>query len=123
MAHFAQLDDNNQVIQVLVIGNDDILDSSGQESEPAGISFCQALFGANTRWVQTSYNGTIRKNYAGIGYTYDSMRDAFIPPQDYPFLVLDEETCRWALPADFTEEMLSKPLEWHIEQYNLRQSN
>ena len=96
MAHFAELDANNFVMQVIVVGNDMILDNQGQESELVGIAFCKSLFGENTRWTQTSYNNNIRKNYAGIGYTYDPIRDAFIAPQpDGEGWLLDETTCQW----------------------------
>ena len=92
MAHFAQLE-NNTVIRVIVIGNDDILDAQGNESETIGQAFCQQ-FGEGT-YVQTSYNNTFRKNYAGIGFTYDPQRDAFIPPKPPIDVDFDEETCRW----------------------------
>lgn len=99
MAHFAELDANNMVLRVIVVSNDMALDENGAESEGVGIAFCQLLFGADTRWIQTSYNGSIRKNYAGIGYTYDAQRDAFIAPQpEGGGWVLDEETCRWRNP-------------------------
>ena len=94
MAHFAQLDDNNTVIQVIVVNNNDC-QIGGIESEEAGIVFCKTLFGASTQWRQTSYNGSIRKNYAGVGYTYDPTRDAFIPPKPDPSCILDEATCLW----------------------------
>lgn len=95
MAHFAKLDENNLVIQVVVVGNDDLM-VDGVESEQRGIEFCQALFGGN--WKQTSYSGTFRKNYAGAGYQYDPIRDAFIPPKHYPSWVLNEQTCQWEPP-------------------------
>lgn len=98
MAHFAQLDDQNVVTQVIVVHNNDC-QVDGVESEDAGIAFCKSLFGANTNWKQTSYNGTMRKNYAGIGFTYDAERDAFIPPQPYASWVLSEEICRWGAPT------------------------
>lgn len=99
MAHFAELDQNNLVLRVIVVRNEDILDDQGQESESIGVEFCQQLFGTDTRWIQTSYNGNIRKNYAGIEYTYDPNRDAFIPPQPQgDGWYLDEETCRWRNP-------------------------
>jgi hypothetical protein len=93
MAHFAQLE-NNIVTQVIVVHNNELLDN-GVESEAKGIAFCQSLFGGT--WIQTSYNGNIRKNYAGIGYTYDPTRDAFIAPKSncHPEETLDETTCRW----------------------------
>lgn len=99
MAHFAQLDENNLVLQVIVVGNNDCLDESGNESEEVGIFFCKTLFGASTRWKQTSYNASIRKNYAGIGYTYDLVRNAFVPPKPYESWVINEETCRWDAPT------------------------
>lgn len=102
MAHFAQLDENNVVTQVIVVHNNDLIDESGNESEAKGIAFCQSLFGANTHWVQTSYNANIRKHYAGAGFTYDTARDAFIPPKPeaFPSFVLDEATCTWKPPID-----------------------
>lgn len=98
MAHFAQLDDNNIVTQVIVVANEELLDS-GVESEAKGTAFCQSLLGGN--WKQTSYNGNIRKNYAGIGYTYDAGRDAFIPPKPFESWVLNEDTCRWGAPTPY----------------------
>ena len=94
MAHFAQLDNNNIVTQVIVVANEELLDN-GVESEAKGIAFCQSLLGGD--WKQTSYNGNIRKNYAGIGYTYDASRDAFIAPNPecHPEVTLDEATCQW----------------------------
>jgi hypothetical protein len=92
MAHFAQLNFKNVVDQVVVVNNDDAPD------EASGIAFLNSLFGDGT-WVQTSYNGNIRKNYAGIGYTYDLGRDAFIAPQPYPSWVLNENTCLWDSPV------------------------
>jgi len=96
MAHFAQLDENNVVTQVIVVGNRDCADANGVEKESIGIAFCERLFGGN--WKQTSYNGNIRKNYAGIGYIYDAARNAFIPPQPGADWVLDEDTCQWVNP-------------------------
>ena len=78
MAHFAQLDENNIVTQVIVVNNSELLDENGNESEAEGIAFCQSLFGGN--WKQTSYNANFRKNYAGIGFTYDPVADEFNPP-------------------------------------------
>ena len=97
MAHFAQIDSNNKVTQVIVIDTKDSSTADGVEKESIGEAFCERLFGGD--WKQTSYNGRIRKNYAGIGYTYDSQRDAFIPPQPYPSWTLVEETCQWTAPV------------------------
>ena len=103
MAHFAQLDENNIVTQVIVIANEKIL-LDGIENEAKGIEFCKSLLGDHTRWIQTSYNATIRKNFAGIGHTYDEARDAFISPKLHDFtdeegnsftFALNEETCQW----------------------------
>ena len=95
MAHFAKLDDNNIVVKLIVVHNNELLDN-GVESELKGIDFCKSLFDGN--WIQTSYNGTFRKNYAGIGYIYDSERDAFIQSQPDPTWILDQETCKWFNP-------------------------
>jgi len=98
MAHFAQIDNNNIVTRVIVVANEELLDN-GVESEVKGVAFCQSLFGGN--WKQTSYNANIRKNYAGIGYTFDAGRDAFIAPQPFASWVLDESTCRWEAPVPY----------------------
>lgn len=79
MAHFAQLDENNVVIQVIVVHNNELL-VDGVENEAQGVAFCHTLFGADTRWVQTSYNGNFRGCFAGIGYTYDPVQDVFVSP-------------------------------------------
>ena len=97
MAHFAQLDSNNVVIQVIVVDNKDTADAYGTEKEHIGAAFCERVLGGN--WKQTSYNGNKRKNYAGIGYTYDAQRDAFIAPQPYASWLLDEQTCLWNAPT------------------------
>lgn len=82
MAHFAQLDENNVVIQVIVVNNDDILDENGNESEQKGIEFCQNILGPNTTLKQTSYNGNFRGHFAGIGMTYDPVNDKFVSEFD-----------------------------------------
>jgi hypothetical protein len=87
MAHFAQLDENNQVLQVIVVSD---------EHEATGEQWCHEFAGG--RWKQTSRSGRIRKNYAGIGYTYDESRDAFVPPRPYPSWTLNEDTCQWQSP-------------------------
>lgn len=93
MAHFAKIDENNVVIQVVVVDNKDTADASGVEKEHIGAAFLERLLGGT--WKQTSYNGNKRKNYAGLGYTFDAVRDAFIPPKPSDDAVLDEETCQW----------------------------
>lgn len=98
MAHFAQLDENNVVTQVIVVANEELL-LDGVESETRGVVFCKSLFGEDTKWKQTSYNGNIRKNYAGTGYTYDADLDAFIAPKPFNSWILDEETAQWEAPT------------------------
>ena len=97
MAHFAQLDSNNIVTQVIVVGNKDTADANGVEKEHIGAAFCEKLFGGN--WKQTSYNGTVRKNYAGVGYTYNVSLDAFVPPKPYASWVLNNDTAQWDAPT------------------------
>ncbi len=99
MAHFAQLNEENLVTQVIVVANQDTADKDGVENEAIGIAFCTSLLGGN--WKQTSYNGKIRKNYAGIGYKYDATLDAFIPPQPFASWTLDEITAQWKAPVDY----------------------
>jgi len=104
MAHFAQIDQNNTVTQVLVVSNNDITDENGVEQEQLGIDFLHALLGADKTWVQTSYNGSFRKHYAGIGYTFDSARAAFIPPKPFDSWLLNEETCVWESPIAYPQD-------------------
>ena len=97
MAHFAEIDANNIVLRVIVVGNKDTSDANGVEKEYIGAAFCERLLGGT--WKQTSYNANMRKNYAGIGYTFDAARDAFIPPKPFPSWVLNESTCQWQAPV------------------------
>lgn len=108
MAHFAQLDDNNVVTQVIVVANEELI-FEGVENETQGVIFCRSLFGNDTKWVQTSYNGNFRKRYAGIGYTYDAEKDAFIAPQPYPSWTLDADL-NWQAPVAMPED--GKPYAW-----------
>lgn len=101
MAHFARLDENNVVQQVIVVSNKDTCDADGNEMESIGVAFCQKLLGGN--WKQTSYNGNIRKRYAGIGYTYRADLDAFIAPQPYPSWTLDANT-DWQAPVPMPKD-------------------
>ena len=106
MAHYAKIDNNNIVIKVIVI--DEEIVNSG-------------VFGEPNSWIQTSFNtyggehslgGTpLRKNYAGLGYTYDKDRDAFIPPKPYPSWILDEDTCHWKAPVAIPDA--SKQYDWN----------
>ena len=103
MAHYAELDSNNVVKQVIVVSNADTSTAQGEEKESIGIAFCERLLGGT--WVKTSYNAKIRKNYAGIGYTYDKDRDAFIPPKPYASWVLNETTCLWNAPMPYPTDL------------------
>jgi hypothetical protein len=94
MAHFAKLDENNVVLEVHCVHNNELM-VDGVESEAKGIEFLVLWSGGYIHWKQTSYNKTFRKNYAGIGYTYDVQRDAFIAPKPGDGYVLDEQTCQW----------------------------
>ena len=93
MAHFAKLGVGNIIEKVEVVSNDIATD------EQTGVDFLNTLYGTRDTWKQTSYNGNIRKNFAGIGFTYDQTRDAFIPPKPYPSWILDEDTCLWEAPV------------------------
>ena len=97
MAHFAEIDQFGKVKRVIVVSNADTSDAMGVEKEHIGAAVCEKLFGGT--WVQTSDNGNFRKNYAGIGYTWDATRNAFIPPQPYPSWVLNEGTAQWQAPV------------------------
>jgi hypothetical protein len=97
MAHFAQLDENNVVTQVIVVANTDTADANGVEKEHIGAAFCERLLGGT--WKQTSYNGNFRKRYAGVGYTYNVELDAFVPPKPYSSWVLDNDTATWIAPV------------------------
>jgi len=101
MAHFAQLDGNGVVIQVIVVNNETVFNMPFPESEPIGVAFCQSLFGTTTVWKQTSYNASFRKNFAGAGYTYEPVLDAFVPPQPFPSWLLNTSTCQWEPPVPF----------------------
>lgn len=103
MAHFARIQ-GNVVQQVIVVNNSELLDTNANEQESLGVAFCQSLFGASDVWMQTSYNGNFRKNFAGFGYTYDLARDAFIAPQPYTSWVLNETTCRWEAPTPYPDD-------------------
>ena len=102
MAHFAELDRNNIVLQVIVVNNAEMLDENGIEQEDIGRAFCKNILGGT--WKQTSYNSKIRKNYAGIGYTYDAVNDAFIAPKPYSGWVLNTETFQWDAPIPYPSD-------------------
>ena len=103
MASFAKLGLNNKVIEVISVHNNELLDSNGVEQEVNGIDFLTKLTGYPV-WKQTSYNNNIRKNHAGIGYTYDEDRDAFIAPKPFASWILNEETCQWEAPVAYPDD-------------------
>ena len=106
MAHFAQLDENNVVVQVIVVNNEVIQDLPFPESESVGVAFCQSLYGADTVWKQTSYNGNFRGVYAEVGYSYDPVLDVFVSPkpEQYPSWVLNKETAKWEPPVPMPQD-------------------
>jgi len=104
MAHWAELDENNVVLRVTV----------GDNNDPNGDEGYQWLVdNLGGTWVKTSYNATIRKNFAGIGFTYDEERDAFISPKPFDSWILDEETCRWEAPVEYPTD--GKAYVWNEE--------
>lgn len=102
MAHFAQVNEFNIVQQVIVVADSDCLDANGQESEAVGAAYCHNLLGG--RWLQTSYNNNIRVRFAGIGYSYDAVRNAYIPPQPYLSWLFDEATLDWQPPVPYPSD-------------------
>ena len=103
MAHFAKLNSTNTVVEVLVVSNDTINNLPFPESEAVGIAFLENLFGQEDGviWKQTSYNQNFRKNFAGMGFSYDPQRDAFIPEKIFASSVLNEEFCVWEAPIPY----------------------
>ena len=99
MAYFAQINDSNVVTRVISVNDIECLDQHGQENEAIGALFCHNLLGGT--WLQTSFNARIRVRFAGIGYRYDSVRDAFIPPQPYLSWVFNEITLDWDAPIPY----------------------
>ena len=106
MAHFAKLNSSNEVVHVSVVDNWNVTDGNGTEQEAIGVAYLESVHGVDPdyTWKQTSYNNNIRKNYAGIGYSYDAGRDAFIAPKPYPSWILNETTCRWEAPIPMPVE-------------------
>jgi len=134
MAHFAKLDANNLVTQVIVVANEDTADSSNVETESIGVAFCQKLMGASTTWKQTSYNGNFRGNYAGIGYTYISnvaslgvgSTDIFVSQQPHDSWAVGVGTAQWYPPSNpgdapaltSDEQAARKFYAWNESNYN-----
>ena len=114
MAHFAQLDDANIVINVTVVADSDAAKKNWAgrtvSDEAAGIAFCKALLGSDTNWVQTSYNNNFRFRYAGIGMVYDSTNDVFYDQQPYPSWTLNTSTWTWDAPV-------ARPDDWEVVYY------
>jgi len=102
MAHFAELNSDNVVTRVIVVANQDTSDANGVEKEYIGAAFCEKLFGGT--WKQTSYNNSIRKRYAGIGYTYNAQLDAFVAPKPFNSWVLNNDTADWDPPISRPED-------------------
>jgi len=113
MAHFAQLDENNVVLQVIVVDNKDTADANSVEKEHIGAAFCEKLLGGT--WKQTSYNGNIRKHYAGIGFKYHADIDAFVAPKPYASWVLNNTTAQYEAPVakPATELPQGKQYSWN----------
>ena len=109
MAHFAKLGIGNIVLTVVVVSNDIAT------TEQAGIDFLNNLYNTRDVWKQTSYNSNIRKNFAGIGYSYDEARDAFIAPQPYNSWTLNESTCQWEAPVAYPTD--GKDYTWNETNY------
>ena len=110
MANFAKLGTGDIVEKVQVVSNDIAI------TEQAGSDFINQLYNTRDVWIQTSYNGNFRKNYAGIGFTYDATRDAFIAPQPFPSWTLDETTCRWISPIAMPDD--GKMYNWNEDTTN-----
>lgn len=132
MAHYAKISENNIVEQVVVVNNEDTLDENGNESEYIASIFLQSVIGLGSNWKKTSYNTrggiyrhsitnepvedqskAFRKNYAGIGYTYDEQRDAFIPPKPFSSWILNEFSCLWEAPIP--RPTGNDPYKWNEE--------
>lgn len=114
MAHFVKIE-NHVVTQIIVVDNANCGNLEFPESEPVGKKYIESL-GMEGEWVQTSYNGNFRKNYAATGYMFDKHRDAFIPPMRYPSWTLNETTCQWEPPVAFPAD--GKLYEWNESAKN-----
>ena len=112
MAHFAELDDSNIVLRVIVISNDDIKDKKGKESESIGTALCAEMLGG--RWIQASFSGSIRGRFPGVGWHYDSVLNEFFPPKPYPSWTWSEDG--WASPIPEPDDGVA--YEWNEDQQN-----
>jgi hypothetical protein len=113
MAHFAKLDNQGIVVEINVVSNDALNNLPYPESEPVGVQFLTEWSGGYSNWKQTSYNANFRKNYAGVGYTYDQSIDAFVPPKPYPSWLLDTNTASWQAPVPYPND--GKNYYWNEE--------
>jgi hypothetical protein len=116
MAHFAKINVNtNQVVHISVVDNWNIVDGEGNEVESIGIAYLESVHGSDSNfiWRQTSYNNNMRKNYAGVGMTWDAGRDAFISPKPFNSWTLNEDTCRWDSPTPMPND--GKMYSWNEE--------
>jgi hypothetical protein len=102
MAHFAELNADNKVLRVIVVSNNELLDSNGVEQEELGKAFCNKLLGGN--WIQCSYNGSFRTRMPSKNYTYDVEKDAFIPPKQYDSFIFNEELLLWMAPVSYPDD-------------------
>lgn len=114
MAHFAKINKNNIVTEVVVVDNENLLDKNSQEQEEIGIEFCRSVFGVDTTWVQTSYNGSIRYNYATIGSIWDANNNAFYEQQPYPKWVLNSQY-KWEAPVPVPVDGDTIIYRWDVE--------
>ena len=119
MAHFARINKDWIVKEVIVVNNDVLLNEQEIECDWLGEQFCQQLYGAHTKWIQTSYNGNKYKNFAGIGYAFDPYRHAFIPPQPFASWILDEETCQWRPPVPYPNDGQQYIWNEELQQWDL----
>ena len=117
MAHFAELDTDNMVLRVIVISNNELLDSDGVEQEELGKLFCNKLLGGN--WIQCSYNGSFRTRMAGKNYTYNAEKDAFIAPKPYDSFIFDDDLLAWVSPIARPDD--DNQYIWNEEQGNWEQ--
>lgn len=123
MAHFAELDENNIVKRVIVVSNETISDVNGVESEELGISFCKKIYGIETKWVQTSYNGNFRCRYAGVGAYYDEERDIFSNTQEFPSWVFNVELNLWQPPIPIPNAIEVKAYRFYVWDEDLHQED
>ena len=114
MAHFAELDQNNIVTRVLTGASEDVIDTETVFTEKFGKIFKRTSYNTSGGIHKNDQSKSFRKNFAGVGYTYDKNRDAFIPPKQYESWTLDEETCWWIPPIPFPEDG-TKTYEWNEE--------